>query len=218
MNIIQAAQNRYSTKVFDPSRKLSADKVDAIKELIRLSASSVNSQPWHFIIASSDKSKARIAQATQGRLAFNERKILDASHVIVFCVKTSIDESYLQALLENEDKSGRFVDDSVKETVRAGRSFFVNMHRVDLADARQWMEKQVYLSLGSLLLGAAALDIDAVPIEGFDADQLDQTLGLTEKGLASLVLVPLGYRSEEDFNARLPKSRWPVETVFTEIQ
>lgn len=31
-----------------------------------MSASSVNSQPWHFILAGSDEGKTRIAKATQG--------------------------------------------------------------------------------------------------------------------------------------------------------
>ncbi|EIC2761855.1 nitroreductase family protein, partial [Vibrio vulnificus] len=62
MTIVQAAQSRYSTKAFDASRKLPEEKVAAVKELIRMSASSVNSQPWHFIVASSEEGKARIAK------------------------------------------------------------------------------------------------------------------------------------------------------------
>ncbi|MDK2601046.1 oxygen-insensitive NAD(P)H nitroreductase [Vibrio vulnificus] len=217
MTIVQAAQSRYSTKAFDASRKLPEEKVAAVKELIRMSASSVNSQPWHFIVASSEEGKARIAKATQGGFAFNERKILDASHVVVFCAKTSIDEAYLLDLLQSEDKDGRFAAVEAKNGMHAGRSFFVNMHRFDLKDAHHWMEKQVYLNVGTLLLGASAMEIDAVPIEGFDAKVLDEEFGLREKGFTSVVIVPLGYHSEDDFNAKLPKSRWPAETVFTEI-
>ncbi|GAA5647678.1 MULTISPECIES: oxygen-insensitive NAD(P)H-dependent nitroreductase NfsB [Vibrio] len=217
MSIVQAAQSRYSTKAFDASRKIPADNVDAIKTLIRMSPSSVNSQPWHFIVASSDEGKARIAKATQGGYAFNERKVLDASHVVVFCAKTSIDEAYLQALLEQEDKDGRFANSEAKQGMHGGRSFFVNMHRFDLKDANHWMEKQVYLNVGTLLLGASAMDIDAVPIEGFDPKILDEEFGLREKGYTSVVIVPLGYHSEDDFNAKLPKSRWDHHTVMTEL-
>ena len=38
------------------------------------------------------------------------------------------------------------------------------------------------LALGTLLLGAATLGIDATPIEGFDPQALDQELALNEKG------------------------------------
>jgi nitroreductase/dihydropteridine reductase len=62
-----------------------------------------------------------------------------------------------------------------------------------------------------------AMGLDAVPIEGFDAAVLDAEFGLKEKGFTSLVVVPVGYHSEEDFNKKLPKSRLPEETVITEI-
>ena len=79
------------------------------------------------------------------------------------------------------------------------------------------MEKQVYLAVGTLLLGAGALGIDACPMEGFDMRALDEELGLREKGLTSSVIVALGYRAADDFNARLPKSRMPLERIMTRI-
>ncbi|HGH6026587.1 TPA: oxygen-insensitive NAD(P)H nitroreductase [Vibrio mimicus] len=217
MNIVQASQSRYSTKAFDASRKLSEQQVADIKELVRMSASSVNSQPWHFILAGSDEGKARIAKAAQGQFSFNERKILDASHVMVFCARTDMDEAYLLSLLESEDKDGRFANEEAKTGMHGARSYFVGLHREALNDVQHWIQKQVYLNVGTLLLGASAMGIDAVPIEGFDAQVLDEEFGLTEKGFNSVVIVPLGYHSEEDFNAKLPKSRWPAEAVFTEL-
>jgi nitroreductase/dihydropteridine reductase len=86
-----------------------------------------------------------------------------------------------------------------------------------LNDAQQWAEKQVYLALGTLLLGASTLGVDACPMEGFDRATLDHELGLSAKGLTAVVLVALGYRSSEDFNAKLPKSRLPTAATFTNI-
>ena len=91
------------------------------------------------------------------------------------------------------------------------------MHRNELNDTQQWMEKQVYLALGALLVSAAALEIDATPIEGFDRGILDEALGLQKQGLRSVVLAALGYRSEDDFNASLPKSRLPVDEILTHL-
>lgn len=90
MSIVDAANKRYSTKVFDPSRKLTDDQLQQIKALIRLSASSVNSQPWHVIVAATDDAKQRIAKATEGPYVFNKPKILDASHVLVFAQKRQL--------------------------------------------------------------------------------------------------------------------------------
>ena len=216
MNITAHAKTRYSTKAFDSTKRISDQHIAEIKELIRFSPSSTNAQPWHFILASSDEAKQKVAQATQGFYSFNEGQILNASHVLVFCAKTSIDENYLLDLLEVEDQDGRFSNDEAKQGQHRGRSYFVNMHRFDLKDAQHWMEKQVYLNVGTVLLGVSTLGIDAVPIEGFDAKVLDEAFALREQGLSSVVIVPLGYRSEEDFNAKLPKSRWPETTIITE--
>lgn len=48
-------------------------------------------------------------------------------------------------------------------------------------------------------------------------DLLDEEFGLHEKGFRALVVVSLGYRAEDDFNAALPKSRLPETEVITEI-
>ena len=217
MSIMHYAKSRYSTKVFDPSNRLSHEQIASIKELLRFSPSSVNSQPWHFIIAESPHAKQRIAKATQGRYAFNEAKVLNASHVLIFCTKTDIDDAYLQLLLENEAHDGRFANDETKQGQQSGRSYFVNLHRDDLKDVHHWMEKQVYLNLGTVLLGASALGIDAVPMEGFDAEVLDEEFELKEKGYRSSVILPLGLRSAQDFNAKLPKSRHQESYLFSEF-
>jgi nitroreductase len=85
---------RYSTKAFDASKTLTAEQAENLKTLLQFSPSSTNSQPWHFIVASSDEGKARVAKAASGTYVFNERKILDASHVVVFCAKTAMDDAW----------------------------------------------------------------------------------------------------------------------------
>ncbi|MFB9888063.1 oxygen-insensitive NAD(P)H-dependent nitroreductase NfsB [Balneatrix alpica] len=217
MNLTDIALSRYSTKAFDPARKISAEQVEQLQSLLRLSPSSVNSQPWHFVIASSEAGKARVAKGTQGFFQFNEAKVLNASHVVVFCAKTEISDEYLQHLLDSEEQAGRFAEPSHKEMVRGARATFVNIHRHDLKDAQHWMEKQVYLNMGTLLLGAAALGIDALPMEGIDMKALDTEFGLREQGFTAIAVVALGYRAEQDFNATLAKARLPAAEIFTQI-
>ncbi|EAU7679109.1 oxygen-insensitive NAD(P)H nitroreductase, partial [Salmonella enterica] len=152
-----------------------------------------------------------------GNYTFNERKMLDASHVVVFCAKTAMDDAWLERVVDQEDADGRFATPEAKAANDKGRRFFADMHRVSLKDDHQWMAKQVYLNVGNFLLGVAAMGLDAVPIEGFDAEVLDAEFGLKEKGYTSLVVVPVGHHSVEDFNAGLPKSRLPLETTLTEV-
>ncbi|WP_434155085.1 oxygen-insensitive NAD(P)H nitroreductase [Pseudomonas sp. JZ134] len=217
MNLSTLLSQRYTTKAFDPSRKIPHATLEELLGLLRQSPSSVNSQPWHFVVASTDEGKARLAVSTQDTFAYNQPKVLNASHIIVLCTRTDMTEEHLGAILEQEDIAGRFRSEEAKATQDKSRRHYVSLHRYDQKDLQHWMEKQTYLALGTLLLGAASLGVDATPMEGFDSRRLDEELGLREQGFTSLVLVSLGYRADSDFNASLPKSRLPAERLFTYV-
>ena len=215
MDISRIAKTRYTTKVYDPNKRIDDESIAQLQALLRYAPSSTNSQPWHFLIAGSDDAKAKIVRATTGPYSSNEQKVLNASHVVVLCTRTELDDAHLQRVLEQEEKDGRFKTTEDRETVKRVRGFYVNMHRNELHDTQHWMEKQVYLALGALLFGAAVLEIDATPIEGFDRAALDDVLGLGELRIRSVVMIALGYHSAGDFNASLPKSRLPADEIFT---
>ena len=217
MDILSAAKKRHTAKAYDSERRIPEEVMQQVYDLLRSSASSVNSQPWHFIVANTPEGRARIAKATQGGYVYNAAKVNDASHVIVLCARVDMDEAHLHALLEQEERDGRFRDAQARAGQDATRRGYVNQHRYGTKDVAQWLEKQVYLALGTALVGAATLEIDATPMEGFDQKILDAEFGLNEKGLTSLVLVSFGYSSPADFNAGLPKSRLSQEATFTFI-
>ena len=215
INIAEIAHSRYTTKVYDPDKRIDAALMEQLQVLLHYAPSSVNSQPWHFVIAGSDEAKAKIATATTGPYIGNEQKVLKASHVVVLCARTEMDDAHIQRVLDQEDADGRYRTPEEKSAQAKSKNFYVNIHRSDLHDTQHWMEKQVYLALGTLMLGAATLGIDATPIEGFDYAVMDEVLGLGERGLKPVVMAALGYRSGDDFNATLPKSRLPAEEIFT---
>lgn len=217
-DITYYAKHRHTAKAYDPSKKISDEDVEKIKELLRFSPSSVNSQPWHFILASTPEGKARVAKGTEV-YPFNTQSILDASHVVVFCSRLEIEQEYLSKLLEQEDRDERFAaDPDFKKRQDGARNFFINIHKHDYKDVQHWMDKQTYLNLGQFLLGVATLGIDATPMEGIDTKAIDEEFGLREKGYNSLVVVPLGYHdTEKDFNAGLQKSRLPYSEILTEV-
>ncbi len=214
MDLMTILSTRYTTKKFNPSKKIASEDQEKIINLLKFSASSTNIQPWHFIIANDDVGKKRITKATQGFFIFNEHKIIQASHVVVFACKNGISEDYLSRITEKENSDGRYSNEQQKIETHNGRKYFVDLHKNEFNDLSNWIQNQVYLNLGSFLLGVAALGIDAVPMEGFNAKILDKELGLTEKGYSSLVIVALGYHADDDFNASLPKSRLDIsETI-----
>ncbi|MEM7618331.1 MAG: oxygen-insensitive NAD(P)H nitroreductase [Pseudomonadota bacterium] len=218
-DITHYAKTRHTAKAYDTSKKISAEDIEKIKELLRYSASSTNAQPWHFILASSDEAKERIAKANEAMYPFNNPSILASSHVVLFCSRLTMDDDHLAKVLEQEEADGRFAaDPAFKEQMDGARKFFINIHKHDYKDVQHWMDKQVYLNIGQFLLGVATLGIDATPMEGIDIKSIDEEFGLREKGYTSLVAVTLGYHDEEkDFNSKLPKSRLTYNEILTEV-
>jgi nitroreductase/dihydropteridine reductase len=156
-------------------------------------------------------SKQRIASALTGNYIYNAAKVLNSSHTLVFCTRTDISAEYLEQLLQQDDVSGRFKDETAKQGQRDTRQGYVEFYRNELKNLPAWMENQTYLALGQLLFAAGLEGIDATPMEGFDREFINKEFGLAEKGLKASVIVSLGYRSESDFNAKLPKSRLPMK-------
>lgn len=219
MNLTETLNWRYTTKEFDSTKKISEADMAEVKNLLRMSPSIVNLQPWHFIVAETTEGKARIAKGTQGFFHFNEPKVTNASAVVLFCSKIDADDAYYQHIADTEDKNGRFPNEDIKNGFLGAVKAFAGIHKYDLKDQQHWMEKQVYLNIGSFLLGVASLGIDATPMEGIDVKALDEEFGLREKGFTALVAVSIGYRAESDFNStdKTPKSRLPESELFTEI-
>jgi len=219
MNLKETLDWRYTTKAYDPSQEISDENMQQIKHLLRMSPSSVNLQPWHFVIATTKAGKERMAKGTQGFFSFNTPKVLDASAVVLFCTKVDVTDEDLQHIIAAEDKDGRLPNEEVKNGLYGGMKAFSGIHKYDLKDLQHWLEKQVYLNVGSFLLGVASLGIDATPMEGIDTKALDEEFGLREKGYSATLAVSIGYRAASDFNStdKTPKSRLPEDEIITEV-
>jgi len=217
-NIVEIARKRYTTKHYNPDKKLTPRQMGAIKELLRLAPSSVNSQPWHFTIARTPAGKERIAKATEGLFAFNKTRILDAAAVLICCARTQMDDKYLQHITDKERQDGRFSgNEDIEKAQYKGRVFFTDLHRKTLKDLPEWAARQTYLNIGAFLLGVAAMGLDATPIEGFDPAILDKEFGFAKQHREAVCLIAVGHRAAHDGNASRPKSRLEAAELFTEI-
>lgn len=217
MDVLNATQMRYTTKAYDASKKIPDHQFQRLLEILRLTPSSVNIQPWHFLIADNIEAKTRIAKGLTGRYAYNAPKVLDASHSIIFCTRTDVTQEHLEQLLKQDDLNGRFKDEKAKEAQGQTRAGYVEYYRNEQQNLYGWMENQTFIALGQLLLAAGLEDVDATPMGGFDEEIISQEFELAEKGLRPSVIVSLGYRSESDFNAQLPKSRLDDAVIFTTL-
>lgn len=199
MNFLEIAQKRYATKVYNSEKQIPVEVVEKLKEALRLSPSSINSQPWQFIFVSDKETKQKLAKASY----FNEHKVDDASLVVVF------------AVLDDLDKLEAHVNNNLPE----GSIAYYNGQVKNLPEAeiKAWLQNQVYLSLGFFLSASAAMDIDSTPMEGIERDKYDEILKLN--GYKSVLAVSLGYRRADDSNqpSITPKSRLNTEEIIVSI-
>ncbi|MDQ7960095.1 nitroreductase family protein [Flavobacterium lindanitolerans] len=187
MNFLDLAKSRYTTKSYNPNKRISEETIAELKEILSLSPSSINSQPWKFIFISDEKLKSELA----GVSYFNQQKINDASHLVVFSVIDDIQ------LFENQ----------IRQNLPEGSVNYYNqfLKPKPESEIKSWLEHQVYLSLGFFLSACASMDIDSSPMEGIKNEEYDKILQLD--GYRSLFAVAIGYRNPEDFNQPSVKAK-----------
>lgn len=213
-SFLEISKERYTAKHYDPSRKICDSDIQTLKEILRLTPSAVNLQPWFFYFGTTDKAKQLILPALPD---FNVPRIRDCSCFVVLCAKTKMTDSEFEAITAKEDLDGRYgTRADIKAEVDKHRKVFSDMH-VELGDFEQWTAKQTYIAMAALLYGAASMDIDSTPIEGFDYEQVDEILRLKEKHLKSVAMVSLGYRADNDSNFSRPKSRLNFEDISASL-
>jgi len=204
-NITEALEWRYATKKFDTNKKLTDEILNQILEAGRLSPSSLGLQPWKFILVENVELRAKLREA-----GYNQPQITDASHLVVLTYKNSLNEAYIDSYLKyTADLRGITTDDlkGYKDMIMGS---ITNRTPEEL---KVWNSRQVYIPLGVMLTASALLEVDACPMEGFDTNKFDETLGLKEMGYSSTAILALGYRAEGDDTAHYKKSRFGMEEV-----
>ncbi|OOR92108.1 NAD(P)H nitroreductase [Moraxella caviae] len=211
----QIANARRTCKAYDPTRRLDDETFGALLEALRLAPSSINIQPWQFLVADTDTTKARLCTSMTGADTHNVAKVMNASHVIVLCTRTTLDNAHLDAVMAAEKSAGRFKDDAALTTRKQHCLSYLTPLQQDSARLNVWAEQQTFIALGHLLMAAQIAGVQATPIGGFNNAALDDELSLHAQGLKSSVIVSLGYASADDANQTLPKARLPAEKVIT---
>lgn len=216
VDIAAVARDRHTAKAYVPG-ELSDGEVDQLLDLLRYSASSVNSQPWHFIVATTPEGRDRVARhGADDNYPFNSANIRNAGMAVVFAARLDMDDAYQQHLLNVADADGRFPDEEKRAEMAQIRQWFVDLKRDDSGSAHGWCARQTYWNGGQFLLGAAAMGLDATPMEGVDVEGLDAEFGLADKGFTTLFAVTVGRNDDaEDWNFGLPKSRLPLSEIVT---
>ncbi|MDO4230364.1 MAG: nitroreductase family protein [Capnocytophaga sp.] len=199
MNFLEKAKNRYATKSYR-NEKISDEKIAELQEILRLSPSSINSQPWQFVFVSDEKIKNQLAEVSM----MNKERVKQASHLVVFKVINQVSD--FEANIDKYLSEGaiEYYNKIVKNKPES--------------EIKSWFSHQVYLSLGFFLSACASMEIDSTPMEGIFPEKYDQILGI-ENGYKTLFAVLIGYRNPEDKNQpeKTPKNRLPKDKIIKTI-
>ena len=214
--IIEDLNWRYTTKKYDPSRKVSQADLDVLLEALRLSASSINSQPWKFIVLESNAAKARMKKTFANKFQFNEPHILESSHIILFAHNPRYTREDYAEVVDNGIEDQRTTPENRDKAF--GAYVFAEMNTDENGFNGNWTKAQTYIALGSALHTLARLRIDSTTMEGMDAELVGKEFEKELGGYECHLALAIGYRHPaEDFNAKLPKSRRRLSSVVVRV-
>ena len=209
MNIIEQLQWRYATKKFDVEKLLSNAKLTLLKEAFNLTALSYGLQTIKLVVVEDKLLRERLLAHSYG-----QRQVVDASHLLVICIQNEIDEQDVDSHFENITE--------IRQTPEAVLEPFKNQLKATINDMPEvkkidWATRQAYIVLGNLMTVCAIEKIDSCPMEGFNPNEFDNVLNLKNYGLSSVLLLPVGYRAEDDRFAEFKKVRKPIEQTIIEL-
>lgn len=211
MSLIDDLKWRHACKRMNGS-KVPQEKIDRILEAVNLAPTSLGLQAFKVIVIENKALKEQILNES-----CPQQPVKECSHLLVFASYKEVTPKMLDeyfALIDKVRNPGKEWMDHYREKINgyiqgAGTS----------TNAAAWLAAQVYIALGIACTAAANERVDSVPIEGFSKTELDRILGLADKGLASVVLLPLGYKDEaNDWLSHVPKVRKDINDVVEVIR
>lgn len=200
---------RYAVKKFNSDKLLPEEKVDRLKQAFNLTATSYGLQPITLLVI---KNKALQKQLVQH--SFEQQQVAQASHVLVICIQDAIDSQYIYRYFDKIKKI-RGTSDEILNPFKD--ALVDDFSKKDVAEIKKWSINQAYLALGNLLTICAMEKIDSCPMEGFVPSAYDEILALDKKGLASVLVLPVGYRAKDDVFSDFKKVRKDLEDSVIEI-
>ncbi len=209
MNIIERLKWRYATKKFDATKRLSEEKLNILKEAFNLTATSFGLQTIKLVVIGNKPIRERLVEHS-----FYQKQVLDASHLLVICIQDNIKEQDVDLHFENV-KDIRDTPETILKPFRADLKKM--MADKSVAERSAWSVNQAYIALGNLMTVCAVEGIDACPMEGFMPEKIDEILNLDEYQLKSVLMLPVGYRADDDMFADFKKVRKNVANSIVEL-
>ncbi|MDE4083558.1 nitroreductase family protein [Planococcus maritimus] len=199
----EIVNGRRSIKQYDPDVKISREEMTEILEQASTAPSSINMQPWRFVVIDSAEGKEKLAPLA----SFNLEKVMSASAVIaVFGDLNNIE--YAEEIYGKAVELG-YMPEEVKEfQVGYFKPLYEGMSREQMKDIVMLDSGLVSMQL---MLVARAFGYDTNPIGGYDKEKIAETFGLDKERHVPVMLLTIGKAANEGFQSY----RLPVETTTT---
>ena len=206
---IENLEWRYAVKRFDENKSLSDEKIEILKKAFNLTATSYGLQPIKLVVLNDRKLQQELVP-----YSFNQPQVGQASHVLILCIEKEVDTRYINSYFERV-KQVRGTSDEVLDPFKD--ALVADFSNKESAEIREWAKNQAYLAMGNLLTICAMERVDACPMEGFLPSEYDRLLDLNSRGLTSVLVLPVGYRAEDDMFSGFKKVRRDMKDSIIDI-
>lgn len=190
-------RGRRSIRNYDTSIKISKEEMAEILEEATLAPSSVNMQPWRFVVIESEEGKAKLAPLAK----FNKLQVETSSAVIaIFGDLNNFD--YCEEIYSKAVELG-YMPLDVKERQT---SFILDYaSKLDPQVNRETVLIDGGLVAMQLMLVARSHGYDTCPIGGFEKDKIAEAFDLDKDSYVPVMLVSIGKAADAGYKSvRLP--------------
>ncbi|WP_208559738.1 nitroreductase family protein [Marinilactibacillus kalidii] len=187
------AYNRKSIRVYDENVKIPKEEMLEMIQKSTIAPSSVNMQPWRFVVVESDEEKAKLKPL----IRFNTRQNDTSSAMLLIfgdmeCYEYG-EEIYDQAVAE-----GKMTQQTRDDQLAAIIPYYKNFTRQEMNDV---IKIDSSLAAMQFMLVARSYGYDTNPIGGFEADQLAEAFGLDKDRYVPVMILSVGKAVEEGYNS-----------------
>ncbi|KQL58589.1 nitroreductase family protein [Alkalicoccobacillus plakortidis] len=200
-HFLNVLESRKSIRIYDENVKISKEEMTELLAAAIKAPSSVNLQPWRFVVIESDEAKSTLAPLA----SFNQNQVKTSSAVIaVFADMNNLD--YLEEIYGKAVELGLMPEEVKENQVPAIRGL--------LSGISNQQNKETILIDGGLvsmqlMLTAKAFGYDTNPIGGFDKENIAEAFGLEKERYVPVMLISIGKANEAGYKSY----RMPVEQV-----
>ncbi|MFO3717810.1 nitroreductase family protein [Anaerococcus sp. ENR1011] len=176
--------NRHSVREFDKNYKIDREEMLQILEEATKAPSSVNLQPWRFVIVESDEGKDKLRPI----IKFNTKQNDSSSAMILIFGDMKCYEK-TEEIYSQEVKAGYMNEEDKNKSVERFNQVYKSFSKEKMNDI---IKIDSSLMAMQLMLVARAHGYDTNPIGAFEQDQLSQAFGLDPDRYVPVMIVAIG--------------------------